>query len=249
MRIVIFLGLGLALMVHATPVQFQSSERQTTLIELYTSEGCSNCPRAEKWLSKLKNDSRLWNDLVPVAFHIDYWNNRRRDELSDPQFSARQESYARLWKSALIYTPEYVLNGKEWYNLFALRGLPAVPSSKPGILRVFSDDNTHWLASFVPSGAPVEKYELTVAVLASGVGSDARVGANSGRNLQHDFAALSLTTHPLVSGTNGFRGTFVIDSNPKGISGHLALAAWVTHSGRLEPLQATGGWLSVPEKQ
>ena len=59
---------------------------------------------------------------------------------------------------------------------------------------------------------------------------------------------LSLITRPLTSQTNGFQGTFVIDADPKGITGRLALAIWVTSSGRLEPLQATGGWLPQPVK-
>src|SRR6266853_2095647 len=58
----------------ASPITFQSSETQTTLIELYTSEGCSSCPPAETWLSRLKESPALWKDFVPLAFHVDYWD-------------------------------------------------------------------------------------------------------------------------------------------------------------------------------
>ena len=58
----------------AAPVTFASTARQTSLLELYTSEGCSSCPPAEAWLSGLKDNPGLWRDFVPVAFHVDYWN-------------------------------------------------------------------------------------------------------------------------------------------------------------------------------
>ena len=55
-------------------IQFHSAPKRTALLELYTSEGCSSCPPAEAWLSRLEYSPRLWRDFVPVAFHVDYWN-------------------------------------------------------------------------------------------------------------------------------------------------------------------------------
>jgi len=234
----------------AEPLVFRSAERQTALLELYTSEGCSSCPPAEKWLSKLKDAPGLWNEFVPVAFHVDYWNNLGwRDKLSNEQFSDRQRSYAQAWSAENIYTPEFVLNGREWGDWLGLRGAPSASENKVGVLRVNSDSGKHWQVNF----NPVEKngatgYEATVAVLVSGLNSDVTAGENSGRVLNHDFAALSLVTCPLISQTNGFQGTVVIDANSKDIAGRRALAVWVTHSGELKPLQATGGWLSQPMK-
>ncbi len=68
--------LSLAPLMSADPVQFQSGATQTSLLELYTSEGCSSCPPAEAWLSRLKDSPKLWKDFVPVAFHVDYWDYR-----------------------------------------------------------------------------------------------------------------------------------------------------------------------------
>jgi hypothetical protein len=80
------------------------------------------------------------------------------------------------------------------------------------------------------------------------LGSDVTGGENAGRRLNHDFAALSLVMRTFASQTNGLQGKFIIDASPKGITGRLALAVWVTRSGHLEPLQATGGWLPQPGK-
>lgn len=229
----------------AGPVAFQSSERQTALLELYTAEGCSSCPPAEAWLSKLKTAPGLWSEFVPVAFHVDYWNNLGwRDKLSSEQFSDRQRSYAQAWSAENIYTPEFVLNGREWKNWLGFRGAPSASENKVGILRVNSNDGRHWQVTFNPTdNKGVTDYEATVAVLVSGLNSEVTAGENSGRVLNHDFAVLSLVTCPLISQTNGFQGTVVIDANSKGIAGRRALAAWVTHSGEIKPLQSTGGWL------
>jgi len=229
----------------AGPVAFQSVERQTALLELYTSEGCSSCPPAEAWLSKLKTAPGLWNEFVPVAFHVDYWNNLGwRDKLSSERFSDRQRSYAQVWSAESIYTPEFVLNGREWRNWPGFRGAPSASENKVGILRVNSDDGKHWQVTFNPIDSKgVTDYEANVAVLVNGVNSEVTAGENSGLVLNHDFAVLSLVTCPLISQTNGFQGTVIIDANSKGVAGRLALAAWVTHSGELGPIQATGGWL------
>ena len=234
---------------NAAPITFQSSERQTALLELYTSEGCSSCPPAEAWLSKLKTAPGLWNEFVPVAFHVAYWNKLGwRDKLSSEQFSDRQQSYAHAWSAEEIYTPEFVLNGKEWRNWLGFRGVPSASSTRAGVLQASSMDGKHWRVDFVPAEKGNIDYEVTASLLASDSSSDVTAGENSGRHLKHDFAALSLITRPLTSNTNGFEGTFIIDADPKGIAGRLALAIWVTPVGRLQPLQAVGGWLPQAAK-
>jgi hypothetical protein len=243
----LFLILLFVDMTGAAPIQFQSSERQTALLELYTSEGCSSCPPAEAWLSKLKGQAGLWTDFVPVAFHVDYWNHLGwRDKLSDAQFSARQQDYARIWPAENIYTPEFILNGKEWHNWLGLRGAPPASAAKPGVLLASSKDGAHWHVSFAPTENVSAKYDITVSVLVSSLGTDVKAGENAGRHLNHDFATLSLVTRPLAFQNNQFEGDFAIDPKSKGITGQFALAVWVTHAGELAPLQAAGGWLPNP---
>ncbi|HUA39053.1 MAG TPA: DUF1223 domain-containing protein [Candidatus Sulfopaludibacter sp.] len=245
MKWICFFAMLASVTATAGPVAFQSAERQTALLELYTSEGCSSCPPAEAWLSKLKTAPGLWSEFVPVAFHVDYWNNLGwRDKLSSGQYSDRQRSYAQAWSAENIYTPEFVLNGHEWGNGLGFRGAPSASENKAGALRVNSDDGKHWQVHFNPAGNEgVADYEAAVAVLASGLNSVVTAGENSGHVLNHDFAVLSLVTCPLISQTNGFQGAVAIDPNSKGIAGRRALAVWVTHNGELKPLQATGGWL------
>src|ERR1043166_2523994 len=97
---------------HAATIEFQSSGKQTALLELYPSEGCSSCPPAESWLSRLTKSSGLWKEFVPLAFHVDYWDNLGWPApCAAGQFSDRQRAYAQSWHSRRIYTPEFVLNG------------------------------------------------------------------------------------------------------------------------------------------
>jgi hypothetical protein len=245
----LIMGMLAGIAANAAPIEFQSSERQTALVELYTSEGCSSCPPAESWLSQLKSASGLWSDFVPVAFHVDYWDHLGwRDKWSSKQFSDRQRDYAEVWRSDNIYTPEFVLNGKEWHNRFGLKSAPGLSTTKAGILKVASQDNHHWQVNFLPAAGGVSGYDVTVALLDSEVGSEVRAGENKGRHLRHDFAALTLAKRPLAGKDGAFQGDFTLDITPKASNGRLALAVWVTRSGRLEPEQAVGGWLPGAEK-
>ena len=55
-------------------INFKSPENKVSLIELYTSEGCSSCPRADEWLNKLKEHKNLFKTFIPLAFHVTYWD-------------------------------------------------------------------------------------------------------------------------------------------------------------------------------
>ena len=104
------------------------------LVELFTSEGCSSCPPADAWISQLKESPDLWKKIVPVAFHVDYWNNLGwRDRFAKPEFTARQRRYVAAWGGDSVYTPGFVVNGKEWRDWFGNRVLWRERPAKVGI--------------------------------------------------------------------------------------------------------------------
>ncbi len=230
-------------------LQFQSAPERTALLELYTSEGCSSCPPAEAWLSGLKDSPRLWKDFVPVAFHVDYWNSLGwKDAWSDAEFSERQRSYAQLWRAENIYTPEYVLNGKEWRNWFAGKNGPKSDGEKVGILTVASSGTNRWQVTFVPEKNSAARYEIHAALLAGGIISAVKAGENRGRDLRHDFAVVNLVQIGMTTSNGVAKGRFII-SPPKSDAGTTrALAVWVTLADELQPVQAAGGWLIPPGK-
>lgn len=244
------MGMLAANWLQAAPVVFQSTAHQTSLLELYTSEGCSSCPPTEAWMNGLKDSPGLWRDFVPVAFHVDYWNNLGwTDRWSKEDFSDRQRGYAQAWSAANIYTPELVLNGAEWSRHFWQRQVPVAGGTDNGVLSVSSDDGIHWQVNYTASGAstgPARVFFLHTALLVSGVSSEVTAGENAGRRLDHDFVVLALNEQPLVSKTNEFRAAFLLDEKLRPQKGRLALAAWITPNHVIEPVQATGGWLGKP---
>lgn len=226
---------------------FQSARAQTALLELYTSGGCSSCPPAEAWLSRLQDSPRLWKDFAPVAFHVDYWNYLGwKDAWSDAAFSERQRDYAQLWRSENIYTPEFVLNGREWHNWFAGKNGPHSSGEETGVLIVTSTDTNLWTASFAPEKPADTPFEIHAALLAGGFVSDVKAGENKGRRLNHDFVVVNLVQIGMANVHGLAKGKFLLDTPRFKPEKTLALTVWVTRSGELEPLQATGGWLVPP---
>ncbi len=222
-------------------IVFTSSETAATVIELFTSEGCSSCPSADAWMSRLKTNPELWKNIVPVAFHVDYWDGLGwPDRFATAEFTQRQRRYASRWPTGAVYTPMFVVNGKEWRGWFNGEGSLAARSEKPGSLRVTLKGETEIAATF--TGAKQRSLKLAVAFLGGDLESDVKRGENRGRKLHHDFVVLRLAKIDMVASGDSWNGSVSlprqgIAEKPK------ALAAWVT-SGEIDPpIQATGAWL------
>src|SRR5512140_3358736 len=158
------------------PKTFESGETQSSLVEPFTSEGCSSCPPAEKWLSALKSSSDLWKKAVPVAFHVDYWDHLGwRDRFAKPEFTSRQHRYAAAWGGDSVYTPGFVVNGKEWRGWFGGNAMP-ITSSKIGMLRVSLGDGGKLSASFISERTQPRTLALNVAMLGNDLESDVKRG-------------------------------------------------------------------------
>ncbi|MDX1642861.1 MAG: DUF1223 domain-containing protein, partial [Thermoanaerobaculia bacterium] len=91
-----------------------STEQPTVLIELFTSQGCSSCPPADRLLADLADRGELDGIvLLPLSFHVDYWNYIGwTDPFSSAEWSNRQRRYARAFGLDTIYTPQIFLNGR-----------------------------------------------------------------------------------------------------------------------------------------
>ena len=95
------------------------------LVELYTSEGCSSCPPADRWLSSLS--ARPPGTVVPLALHVDYWDYIGwKDPYAKREFSLRQRKLTQLQRMALVYTPQVVLQGRD----FRAWGSPAFDEAR-----------------------------------------------------------------------------------------------------------------------
>jgi hypothetical protein len=100
------MAVTLALLIPGVAVQAAS---RPTVVELYTSEGCSSCPPAEEYLGELTGR----NDVLALSFHVDYWDDLGwRDPFSLAAFTSRQRGYASRLKLTSIFTPQVVLDGQ-----------------------------------------------------------------------------------------------------------------------------------------
>jgi len=228
----------------ADQFQFQSGTNRTALIELYTSEGCSSCPPAEELFSQLKAHPRLWIDFVPAAFHVDYWDYLGwRDPLGAAEYSERQRGYAAEWKSRSVYTPGFVVDGKECRGWFRPDKLPHSSDRITGTLMFSSEDSKRWRLRFEPvSRSTSGSVVFYAALLGFDLSTNVKAGENRGRKLQHDFVVLTMSKVEPSQRDEVFEGRVALP--PARIRcERYAVAAWVCRSGALEPLQAVGGWL------
>lgn len=204
---------------------FHSTGQRITVLELYSSEGCSSCPPADQWLSQLRNHPDLWTRIIPLSFHVDYWDHLGwKDPYATRAHSDRQRSYAAAWGSNHIYTPGFVTNG--------LEGNRQIPGSVQaiGALSLVQMSDREWKVSLAAARQP-QGLRYHVALLGFDLRSKVTTGENRGRTLVHDFVVLAHLTSPT--------GTFTLDTEGAG-----AVAAWVSSDGNPTPLQATGGWLT-----
>jgi hypothetical protein len=234
-RFFALLAVAAALSAQAGEVVFESKPTRTHLIELYTSEGCSSCLTAEAWMTSLKNEPRLWQDFVPVAFHVDYWDHLGwRDPFAAKRWTERQTDYSLLWKTESVYTPAFALDGKEWHQ-----GALSAATEPAGVLKVVLNGD-RLTATFKPAAAGPRRYDLHVAQLGFAMSADVTAGENNGRKLSHDFVVLGLTTETMKGGTKELK---LIAPNVKSNADpRTALAVWVSEAGKLEPIQSVGGW-------
>jgi hypothetical protein len=108
-------GVALYLVLAITPV---TAAERPIVVELFTSEGCSSCPPADRLLAELAKRP----DILALSFHVDYWDRLGwKDPFSSASATARQRHYAELLNIATVYTPQIVVDGR-WQAVGSDRG-------------------------------------------------------------------------------------------------------------------------------
>ena len=219
---------------------FTSGNKQTSLLELYSSQGCSSCPPAERWISSLLDNNGLWSEFIPVVYHVDYWNYLGwRDPFSNPVFSQRQRTYHKQNAISSVYTPGFVLNGEEWRLWFLQKSVPS-GSQQAKILKASFDGNI--LSASYDLNTPLI---LNAAILGFNIETSVNAGENQGRKFSENFIVLNQTTIQSDSGEWKFK----INVPKPAKAERYALAIWVHSPNSLKPLQATGGWINPLNSQ
>lgn len=135
----------------ALGVQQAQAGDQKVVVELFTSQGCSSCPPADKFLGKLAGR----DDVIALTMPVDYWDYLGwKDTLASPAFSARQRAYAKARGDGQVYTPQMVIDGK--YH--------AVGSHASTVRRVISKSLEKGSAYSVPLDMKVDGDTLIINV-------------------------------------------------------------------------------------
>lgn len=222
-----------------------SGERQATLVELYTSEGCSSCPPAESWFNALTETERLWNEIVPVVFHVDYWDYIGwQDRFADKSHAKRQRTYAAELGMRAVYTPGVFKNGEEWrdWRNTQQTQLGAVDKAQGRIEAEIDDDGTVTVAwhTQTPSN---DAYRVQIARLGFDLVSEVNAGENNGRTLHHQFVVMGHESKRLKQTKHTeYTATMKLpEANAE--AAKQGVAIWVSAVDAQTPLQAVGAWL------
>lgn len=172
----------------------QPENQGAVVIELFTSQGCSSCPAADKLLSEFIDQYASRElPIYGLSFHVDYWNRLGwRDPFSASEFTERQYRYADKLGNRRVYTPQMVVNGKNEFVGSSKRAassairtaLATTPSVEIEATEMAKSKNTIRL-SYTVSGVD-NGTTINIALVERGISTDVTRGENRGRKLTHD---------------------------------------------------------------
>jgi hypothetical protein len=193
----------------------RSGPQVTPVVELYTSEGCSSCPPADRWFSTLAADAAAGR-VVPVAFHVNYWDYIGwKDPFGSEAATRRQREVQAAVGARYVYTPQVVLGGRdfrEWRGAALATSLEAIrrqPARATIDITVKADPargiEVASRATAQP-GARADGWVLLVAATQDGLSSRVTAGENRGERLAHDFVVRDFAVHRgLGEATSAFK--------------------------------------------
>jgi hypothetical protein len=212
MRKLLFLLAMLPSILAAAECTVRSGPQANALIELYTSEGCSSCPPADRWLSSFANapDPRV----IPLAFHVSYWDYIGwKDLYADPRYTERQRDAAKASGARSVYTPQVILAGRDfpqWHGGGLGAALEGVKTKRAGAVIEIASRATvgGGVEGRVSAQAPAAGHgdlALVIAVTQNGLASKVTAGENRGETLRHDFVVRDLAVIDALGGSFAFK--------------------------------------------
>lgn len=240
MKHIKIIGLVLSLLPLGLQAQeWHSGTNKVQVVELFTSEGCSSCPPAEHWLATLKQHPKVFTDIIPLAFHVDYWDYLGwNDKFASAKYSQRQRNYDRLGHISQVYTPGFVVDNKEWRGWFSGSRNLTIKQQIAGELDVTLNENSKGTKILNATFSENKHAVLNVAYLGMGITSAIKAGENRNRVLTHEFVVLE---HFTLAGNQQWK--MALSDIPQKGQEQTAIAVWVSTPSQ-EILQAVGGYLN-----
>ncbi|MES1209624.1 MAG: DUF1223 domain-containing protein [Pseudomonadota bacterium] len=215
-----FLMAGLFLVALAGGEPARAAPGGPVLVELFTSQGCSSCPPAERFLGQLAARGFGRDKVIPLTFHVDYWDHLGwRDPFARPEWTARQTWYARAGRLrpaggrqeiSGLYTPQMIVNGQTHFpggqTDVALRELAAAAGRMRGAvlgLRAQVSGDSVRVAVDLPGAGGLPRpadWRLTVALVQKTARTQILHGENGGETL--DETALVRALSPALAVTD-----------------------------------------------
>jgi hypothetical protein len=171
------------------PLQRPATGPQSVLVELFTSEGCGNCPPADQQLALLEKEQPFANtDVITLGYHVDYFNDRGwKDAYSAPEYTRRQQLYSMRMRLKSIYTPQMVVDGQAEFigsdGQKASAAIAKAASVGKGLVDARMAGQTVQVnIADISANGPATAVLVTAE---DGLTSDVRAGNNAGKKLSH----------------------------------------------------------------
>lgn len=229
---------GTASAKDATPsCMARSAPAAAMVVELYTSEGCSSCPPADRWLSAVSRS----DEVIALAFHVDYWDRLGwKDRFASPAFTQRQLEQRSVNGARFAYTPQVVVDGRDLPGWRRMNGLNRRPSASPVSIELLRVDGAlRATVRTADAAAPPARLSGYWAVTESGHRSVVKAGENDGATLHHDHVVRELRPLPAWPADAARPASFTLprpaDPEP-GVRRRIVFV--VTDAGTGRPVQA-----------
>ncbi len=222
------------------PIEISSGDRQTAVVELYTSEGCSSCPPADRWLSRLVDTPKDELNVLALAFHVDYWDYLGwKDRFSSAEYTRRQRHLGANNLQRTIYTPEFFVNGMEARGAGKIIDKIQQANQRKAPLELkltVSRDESGLLLELHSPGdrSTVGQIHHRYLVYENDLSTDVKHGENSGETLNHQQVVRYMSQAQNLQQNNQHRIAIEPDWNPQ----NIGVAVLVTSPGERDYLQA-----------
>jgi hypothetical protein len=186
--------------------RLQASGRTPVLVELFTSEGCSDCPPADTVLARLAGDQPVAGaEVIALGEHVDYWDQLGwKDRFSSAALTNRQQTYGSHFNLDSVYTPQMVVDGRAQIvgsdATAARHAIERAAAAEHASVTLRIDAESERAIAVTVSVAGMQRpgrgdrADVQVAITEDGVVSEVKRGENHGRTLTHAAVVRSMTT-------------------------------------------------------
>ncbi len=219
------------------------------VVELFSSEGCSDCPEAEEVLNKLTLEAMGDKSYIyPLAFHVDYWNKLGwKDPFSDSAFSNRQRKYRKVLGNEVVYTPQMIINGRVEFTGTDDKRMRAVIDSVMKIVpecyfTIHPDENKlkQGILEFeyeilkIPANEESRELNICYALVERKLVSDIMRGENKGKKMTHQNVVRKFGSKPLKAE----KGSCSLNSAGTAITKNHSLIVFIQDAERMKIIGA-----------